>query len=153
MWCTLIEFLMFWNVICHGIYMNCFYQSWLGCHLGWSSYSIQMLCWWIVLFGLADTGMQLKRDSAATGSWSIQDEIRRVRSRATEELLRSLPSSKIDWSAFAMENKNNVNSSAIENIGASLGERVHNSTNLVDASANLARGLGSQVSPGMILLL
>lgn len=101
----------------------------------------------------ADTAMQLKRDSAATGSWSIQDEIRRVRSRATEDLLRSLPSSKIDWSAFAMENKNNVNSSAIENIGASLGERVHNSTNLVDASVNLARGLGSQVSPGMILLL
>ncbi|KAH1252943.1 hypothetical protein AAZV13_04G068800 [Glycine max] len=92
---------------------------------------------------------KLKRDSAATGSWSIQDEIRRVRSRATEELLRSLPSSKIDWSAFAMENKNNVNSSAIENIGASLGERVHNSTNLVDASVNLARGLGSQVSPDL----
>lgn len=138
MWCALIEFLMFWNIICH---------------LGWLGYNIQMLCWWIVLFGLADTGMQLKRDSAATGSWSIQDEIRRVRSRATEDLLRSLPSSKIDWSAFAMENKNNVNSSAIENIGASLGERVHNSTNLVDASVNLARGLGSQVSPGMILLL
>ncbi|KHN16464.1 hypothetical protein glysoja_036566 [Glycine soja] len=102
------------------------------------------------LFGNNSTPpSKLKRDSAATGSWSIQDEIRRVRSRATEELLRSLPSSKIDWSAFAMENKNNVNSSAIENIGASLGERVHNSTNLVDASANLARGLGSQVSPDL----
>ncbi|RDX85744.1 Protein KAKU4, partial [Mucuna pruriens] len=92
---------------------------------------------------------KLKRDSPATGSWSIQDEIRRVRSRATEDLLRTLPSSKIDWSSFAMENKNIVNSSAIENIGASLGERVHNSTNLVDASANLARGLGSQVSPDL----
>ncbi|KAH1124667.1 hypothetical protein AAZX31_06G072900 [Glycine max] len=102
------------------------------------------------LFGNNSTPpSKLKRDSAATGSWSIQDEIRRVRSRATEDLLRSLPSSKIDWSAFAMENKNNVNSSAIENIGASLGERVHNSTNLVDASANLARGLGSQVSPDL----
>lgn len=101
----------------------------------------------------ADVGMQLKRDSSATGSWSIQDEIRRVRSRATEDLLRTLPSSKIDWSALGMENKNNVDSSAIENIGASLAERVHNSTNLVDASANLARGFGSQVSPGMILLL
>ncbi|TKY74641.1 KAKU4 protein [Spatholobus suberectus] len=92
---------------------------------------------------------KLKRDSPATGSWSIQDEIRRVRSRATEDLLRTLPSSKIDWSAFAMENKNNVNSSDIENIGASLGERVHNSTKLVDASANLARELGSQVSPDL----
>jgi len=110
-----------------------------------------MLCLWILVW--ADGGMQLKRDSTATGSWSIQDEIRRVRFRATEDLLRTLPSSKIDWSALGMENKNNVDSSAIENIGASLAERVYNSTNLVDASANLARGFGSQVSPGMILLL
>lgn len=97
--------------------------------------------------------MQYKRDSSATGSWSIQDEIRRVRSRATEEMLRTLPSSKIDWSAYAVENKSNVNSSAIENIGTSLGDKVHSFTNLVDTSANLARGLGSQNSPGMILLL
>ncbi|XP_020226314.1 protein KAKU4 isoform X1 [Cajanus cajan] len=98
------------------------------------------------LFGNNSTSSsKLKRDSSATGSWSIQDEIRRVRSRATEDLLRTLPSSKIDWSAFAVENKNNVNSSAIETIG----ERVHNSTNLVDASANLAGGLGSQVSPDL----
>lgn len=68
-------------------------------------------------------------------------------------MLRTLPSSKIDWSAFAVEHKNNVNSSAIENIGASLGEKVHNFTNLVDASANLASVLGSQASPSMILLL
>ncbi|XP_022636532.1 protein KAKU4 isoform X1 [Vigna radiata var. radiata] len=92
---------------------------------------------------------KLKRGSAATGSWSIQDEIRRVRFRATEDLLRTLPSSKIDWSTLGMENKNNVDSSAIENIGASLSERVHNSTNLVDASANLTRGFGSQVSPDL----
>lgn len=110
-----------------------------------------MLCLWILVW--ADAEMQLKRGSAATGSWSIQDEIRRVRFRATEDLLRTLPSSKIDWSTLGMENKNNVDSSAIENIGASLSERVHNSTNLVDASANLTRGFGSQVSPGMILLL
>ncbi|XP_027354421.1 protein KAKU4 isoform X2 [Abrus precatorius] len=90
---------------------------------------------------------KLKRDSPATGSWSIQDEIRRVRYRATEEMLSSLPSSKIDWSAFTVEHKNNVNSSAIENIGASWVDRVHNSTDLVDASANLSKGLGSQASP------
>ncbi|XP_027903806.1 protein KAKU4 [Vigna unguiculata] len=92
---------------------------------------------------------KLKRDSAATGSWSIQDEIRRVRFRATEDLLRTLPSSKIDWSTLGMENKNNVDSSAIENIGTSLAERVHNSTSLADASANFARGFGSQVSPDL----
>lgn len=32
----------------------------------------------------------------------------------TEEMLKTLPSSKIDWSAYAVENKSNVNSSAIE---------------------------------------
>ncbi|KAK7352788.1 hypothetical protein VNO80_18216 [Phaseolus coccineus] len=102
-----------------------------------------------LLGNISTPSSKLKRDSAATGSWSIQDEIRRVRFKATEDLLRTLPSSKIDWSALGMENKNNVDSSAIENIGASLAERVYNSTNLVDASANLATGFGSQVSPDL----
>ncbi|KAJ1420133.1 hypothetical protein SESBI_14573 [Sesbania bispinosa] len=99
--------------------------------------------------GNSTSSSKLKRDSPATGSWSIQDEIRRVRSRATEEMLRTLPSSKIDWSAFATEQKNNLNSSMIENIGASLGEKVHNFTNVVDVSPNVASGLGSQASPDL----
>ncbi|WJX35694.1 hypothetical protein P8452_23650 [Trifolium repens] len=99
------------------------------------------------LFGGSSTSsLKFKRDSSATGSWSIQDEIRRVRSRATEEMLRTVPSSKIDWSAFAVEHKNNVNSSAIENIGASSREKVHNFTNLVDTSVNLASGLGFEAT-------
>ncbi|KAL5074239.1 hypothetical protein RYX36_013223, partial [Vicia faba] len=103
------------------------------------------------LFGGNSTASlnKYKRDSSATGSWSIQDEIRRVRSRATEEMLRTLPSSKIDWSAYAVENKSNVNSSAIENIGTSLGDKVHTFTNLVDTSADLTRGLGSNTSPDL----
>lgn len=104
----------------------------------------------ISCFIFVDTQLQFKRDSSATGSWSIQDEIRRVRSRATEEMLRTLPSSKIDWSALAAD-RNNVNSSAIEDIGARSGEKVQNFTNL-DTTANMASGLGSQVIPGMILL-
>ena len=40
-------------------------------------------------------------DSPVTGSWNIQEELRKVRSRATEEMLRTRPSSKIDWSALA----------------------------------------------------
>ncbi|XP_061346213.1 protein KAKU4-like isoform X2 [Gastrolobium bilobum] len=99
--------------------------------------------------GNSTSSSKLKRDSPATGSWSIQDEIRRVRSRATEEMLRTLPSSKIDWSAFAVEHKNNVNSSAIEIIEASLQEKENNFTNLEYASTNLARGLGSQASPDL----
>ncbi|XP_068338033.1 protein KAKU4-like isoform X7 [Pyrus communis] len=48
---------------------------------------------------------KLKRDAPASGSWNIQEEIRRVRSKATEELLRSLPSTRIDWSASALEKR------------------------------------------------
>ncbi|XP_050364117.1 protein KAKU4 isoform X2 [Argentina anserina] len=51
-----------------------------------------------------------KRDAPATGSWNIQEEIRKVRTKATEEMLRSLPSSKIDWSTFSLENKSTLNS-------------------------------------------
>ncbi|KAE9586999.1 hypothetical protein Lal_00004674 [Lupinus albus] len=103
------------------------------------------------LFGWnSSSSSKLKKGSSATRkSWSIQDEIRRVRSRATEEMLRTLPSSKIDWSVFSTEHKNNVNSSAIKNSEATLGEKVHDLTNFVDASSNLARGLGTQASPGL----
>ncbi|KAI4316226.1 hypothetical protein L6164_024225 [Bauhinia variegata] len=89
---------------------------------------------------------KLKRDSPATGSWSIQDEIRRVRSRATEEMLRTRPSSKIDWSAIAVEHTYNANSSATENIEATTGEKLHSSTNSIDAPLNLAKGLSTQAS-------
>ncbi|KAK7271268.1 hypothetical protein RJT34_27018 [Clitoria ternatea] len=53
---------------------------------------------------------------------SSKDEIQRVRSRATEEMLRT-PPSKIDWSTFAIDNKNDVNSLAVESIGISLGDQ------------------------------
>ncbi|CAL0305685.1 unnamed protein product [Lupinus luteus] len=99
--------------------------------------------------GNSASSSKLKKDSSATRSWSIRDELRRVRSRATEEMLRTLPSSKIDWSTFSMEYKNNVNSSAIENTEATLGEKVQDFTNFVDASSNLARGLGTQATPDL----
>lgn len=49
--------------------------------------------------------MQLIRNSSATGSWNILEEIRKVRSKATEEMLRSRPSSIIDWPTLASDNK------------------------------------------------
>lgn len=58
----------------------------------------------------SEISMQPKRDSPATGSWNIQEEIRRVRTKATEEMLRSIPSTRIDWSAFALENRSTLNS-------------------------------------------
>lgn len=92
--------------------------------------------------------MQLKRDFLATGSWNIQDEIRRVRSRATEQMLKTLPSTEIDWSAFALECKSHVNYSEIEKIQASIGEEVLNFPNSVDASSNLVKELSS-AAPGI----
>lgn len=47
------------------------------------------LCICILTF---DTKMQLKRRSRSSQSWNIQDEIRKVRAKATEEMLKS-PSS------------------------------------------------------------
>ncbi|XP_011031358.1 PREDICTED: uncharacterized protein LOC105130507 isoform X2 [Populus euphratica] len=44
---------------------------------------------------------KLSRGFLVTGSWNIQEELRKVRSRATEEMLRTRPSSKMDWSALA----------------------------------------------------
>ncbi|KAL1346761.1 uncharacterized protein [Arachis hypogaea] len=91
----------------------------------------------------------LKRDTPATGSWSIQDELRRVRSRATEEMLRTVPSSKIDLSPFPMGNTNNVHTSAIENIKVSSGEKAHNFTNVEYPLSNLASGISGEASPGL----
>eukprot|EP00257_Ricinus_communis_P020792 XP_015580123.1 protein KAKU4 [Ricinus communis] len=48
---------------------------------------------------------KLIRDSSATGSWNIQEEIRKVRSKATEDMLRVRPSSVIDWSTLASDIK------------------------------------------------
>lgn len=83
--------------------------------------------------------MQLKRrGSSGTGSWNIQEEIRRVRSKATEEMLRTLPSSKIDWSAFALEHKSSRKSLVAENLEDGKRDKMHDSAQPIDASLNLA---------------
>ncbi|XP_050218911.1 protein KAKU4 isoform X2 [Mercurialis annua] len=52
---------------------------------------------------------KLIRNSPPTSSWSIQDEIRKVRSRATEEMLKRRPSSTIDWSGLSSDNRRSPN--------------------------------------------
>lgn len=94
--------------------------------------------------------MQLKRESPGTGSWNIQEEIRRVRSKATEEMLRTLPSSKIDWSQFALERKSSLNSLATEKLEDGDGDRRHKSTQPIDTSLNLAIGEASNGFSGMV---
>ncbi|XP_062021588.1 protein KAKU4 [Rosa rugosa] len=69
---------------------------------------------------------KLKRDSPATGSWNIQEEIRRVRTKATEEMLRSLPSSTIDWSAYSLENRSTLKSLPDGKQEADLGDKLKN---------------------------
>ncbi|KAK6158671.1 hypothetical protein DH2020_005985 [Rehmannia glutinosa] len=69
-----------------------------------------------------------KRNSLVSGSWNIQEELRRVRSKATEDMLRT-PSAKIDSSLFA------VAPIRVESIGAGeevlgMGERMTETVSL-----------------------
>ncbi|TXG62360.1 hypothetical protein EZV62_013723 [Acer yangbiense] len=83
----------------------------------------------------------MKRDSSASAKWNISEELRKVRSKATEEMLRSLPSSKIDWSSFALGHKNVSNSLVADDIEARMRDKMQSSTKSIDASSNLATGV------------
>lgn len=75
-----------------------------------------------------------KRNSLASGSWNIQEELRRVRSKATEDLLRT-PSTKIDPSLFAVT-PSRENSVGAGNLLFALGERMTEPELLVDAGVS-----------------
>ncbi|KAK4389047.1 COP9 signalosome complex subunitb [Sesamum angolense] len=81
-----------------------------------------------------DLPIDLKRNSLASGSWNIQEELRRVRSKATEDLLRT-PSSKIDPSLFAVT-PSRENSVGAGNLFFALGERMTEPESLVDAGVS-----------------
>lgn len=59
--------------------------------------------------------MLQKRNFVASGSWNIQEELRRVRAKATEDMLRT-PSSRTDPSLFAIatSRKEGMGKKAIE---------------------------------------
>ncbi|CAA2983558.1 KAKU4-like isoform X2 [Olea europaea subsp. europaea] len=79
-------------------------------------------------YSVGNDSLSSLKNSLASGSWNIQEELRRVRSKATDEMLRSL-SSKIDLSldpksslgyvgtdipaASMLEKKNELNSSTL----------------------------------------
>ncbi|XP_059662968.1 protein KAKU4 isoform X2 [Cornus florida] len=94
-----------------------------------------------------------KRDSLATGSWNILEEVRRVRSKATDDMLRTLPSRKIDLSLFAQEPKASQNFLVAGETEAVVENKMQESNSLtaaktIDASANLAAGVSiSHVVP------
>ncbi|KAJ9702175.1 hypothetical protein PVL29_004085 [Vitis rotundifolia] len=86
---------------------------------------------------------KLKRDAFASGSWNIQEEIRRVRAKATEDMLGSSPSMKIDLSEFG--HKASQNSLVADRTGVGLRDKMHYSSSLtalksINASSNLASG-------------
>ncbi|KAK8343240.1 hypothetical protein V6Z12_A07G001700 [Gossypium hirsutum] len=79
-----------------------------------------------------------KRDSPATGSWNIQEEIRKVRSKATQEMLRTLSSPKVDWSSLALEHKSVPDTLAAKNLGTAEEINLQSSKKTVDASEDSA---------------
>ncbi|XP_057959959.1 protein KAKU4 isoform X2 [Malania oleifera] len=91
---------------------------------------------------------KLKRDSFAAGSWNILDEIRRVRSKATEEMLKDLPSTKIDLSAFSLEQKTSQNPAMGDKMESGIGDKMCNSNPLAamqsaDESLKLVTGVNA----------
>ncbi|KAE8687503.1 COP9-signalosome 5B [Hibiscus syriacus] len=98
-----------------------------------------------LLFYMANVHGGSKKDSPATGSWNIQEEIRKVRSKATEEMLRTLSSPKIDWSSFALEQKNAPDPLAAKNLGPAEENNPDSSKKSVEASEVLATRPASQI--------
>ncbi|XP_039055046.1 protein KAKU4-like [Hibiscus syriacus] len=88
---------------------------------------------------------KLKRDYPTTGSWNIQEETRKVRSKATEEMLRTLSSPKIDWSLFALEQNSAPDSLAAKNLGPAEENNPDSSKKSVEASEDLATRPASQI--------
>lgn len=87
----------------------------------------------VILF--VDIGVQIKRESPAGGSWNIQEEIRRVRSRATEEMLKT-PSSKLDWSSFASDYRSNLNSTRSDYLKIYSEDKMQHAVKSIDKSMN-----------------
>ncbi|CDP18011.1 unnamed protein product [Coffea canephora] len=90
-----------------------------------------------------------KKRNFASCSWNIEEEIRRVRSKASEDMLNSLSSSKIDLSPLATTLKPRQDS-LIADIPNSRGD-LGNKSNIVtgtpssDASVHLAAGLNTSI--------
>ncbi|XP_022976154.1 protein KAKU4-like [Cucurbita maxima] len=78
---------------------------------------------------------KVKRESPASGSWKIQEEIRRIRLKATEELLRT-PSAKLDWSSFASDHKSNSSSARYDYPKIASGDKMQHAVRSIDKSMN-----------------
>lgn len=63
-----------------------------------------------------------------------------MRSKATEEMLRTLPSKRIDWSGFGLENKSSPNAFMSRDRGANVGNKRPNSSESINASLPMDTG-------------
>ncbi|MCD7446410.1 hypothetical protein HAX54_006019 [Datura stramonium] len=75
------------------------------------------------------TGSQ-KKNSYASGSWNIHEEIRKVRSKATEDLLRARPSKETDYQLRLVERKAEPKSAVGDLTGTSTAEKITDSSSL-----------------------
>lgn len=71
-----------------------------------------------------------KKSSYASGSWNIHEEIRKVRSKATEDMLRAHPSKETDYQLRLVERKAEPKSAVGDLTGTSTAERINDSSSL-----------------------
>ncbi|GMQ02622.1 hypothetical protein CsSME_00048757 [Camellia sinensis var. sinensis] len=93
-----------------------------------------------------DLSSSKKMYSLASGSWNIQEEIRRVRSKATEDMLKTPSSTKIDMSSFALEPKSFQKSLLSGKTELGRGDKVNDlnllpATKSIDVSSELVAGV------------
>ncbi|CAL5439761.1 unnamed protein product [Camellia sinensis] len=96
--------------------------------------------------GNALSSSKQKMYSLASGSWNIQEEIRRVRSKATEDMLKTPSSTKIDMSSFALEPKSIQKSLLSGKTELGRGDKVNDlnllpATKSIDVSSELVAGV------------
>ncbi|XP_049376895.1 protein KAKU4 [Solanum stenotomum] len=71
-----------------------------------------------------------KKSSYASGSWNIHEEIRKVRSKATEDMLRAHPSKETDYQLRLVERKAEPKSAVGDLTGTSTAEKINDSSSL-----------------------
>ncbi|KAJ8538787.1 hypothetical protein K7X08_030083 [Anisodus acutangulus] len=71
-----------------------------------------------------------KKNSFASGSWNIHEEIRKVRSKATEDMLRAHPFKETDYQLRLVEHKAEPKSAVGDLTGTSTTEKINDSSSL-----------------------
>lgn len=82
-------------------------------------------------YSVSSDSLSLKKKSSyASGSWNIHEEIRKVRSKATEDMLRAHPSKETGYQLRLVERKAEPNSAVNDLTGTSTAEKINDSSSL-----------------------